>query len=126
MIRTLAIALLSCSLLTAAHARDVEAGTVLICDTQHQAERVASLIHGDGSDVVNVVSDVNAEENSPSACGVADVTYLRGANLATIRSAHETFDIAKIMVMGVITPNGVQDVSPRFYFLVTKVDERMV
>ena len=125
MFREFAVALLSCGLIAPAFAGDIEADTVLICDTQHQAERVASLMHGDMQDAISVVSDVNAEEHSPTACGVADVTFLRGSNLATVRIKDKTFQITKILVMGVITRTGVQDVAPKIYFSVSRIDERL-
>jgi hypothetical protein len=123
MIRRCAVALLSCGLIAPAVAGEVETGTVLICDTQHQAERLASLMHGD--DAVSVVSDVNAEEHSDTACGIADVAFLRGSNLATIRTKDETFEVAKILIMGVVTGTRVKDVPPKIYFSVFKIDERI-
>jgi hypothetical protein len=123
MIRVSLAALVSCALIAPALAGGIEADTVLICDTQHQAERVAALMHGD--DAISVVSDVNAEEHSDTACGLADVTFLRGPVLATIRTRDATFVIDKILVMGAITKTGVKDVPPQFYFLVSKVDERV-
>jgi hypothetical protein len=123
MIRVSLAALVSCALIVPALAGGIEADTVLICDTQHQAERVAALMHGD--DAISVVSDVNAEEHSDTACGLADVTFLRGPVLATIRTRDATFVIDKILVMGAITPTGVKDVPPQFYFSVAKVDERI-
>jgi hypothetical protein len=123
MIRVSLAALVSCTLIAPAVAGDIEADTVLICDTQHQAERVAALMHGD--DAVSVVSDVNAEEHSDTACGLAEVTFLRGPTLATIRTRDGTFVVAKILVMGAITTTGVKDVAPQFYFAVSKIDERI-
>jgi hypothetical protein len=124
MLRTSLVALVFSGLLTPAFGGDMEAGSVLICDTQHQAERVASLLQTDAVDAVSVVSDVNAEEHSPTACGMADVTFLRGSTLATVRTGAQTFQIAKVLVMGVLTKTGVQDVAPQIYFSVTKIDER--
>jgi hypothetical protein len=122
MIRVSLAALVSCALIAPALAGGIEADTVLVCDTQHQAERVAALMHGD--DAISVVSDVNAEEHSETACGLADVIFLRGPTLATVRTRDATFAIAKILVMGAITRTGVRDVAPHFYFAVSKIDER--
>jgi hypothetical protein len=109
------------SLTMPAHARDVEVGAALICDTQQQAERVGALMHGD---IKIALGAVNAEEYA-SACGVANLAYLRGATLATVRTNDGTFEIARIMVIGVATETGVQAVAPNFYFIVVKIDERI-
>jgi hypothetical protein len=112
------------SALQAAHAREIEADTALICDTRQQAERVAAILRSDAPGIKAALAHVNEEEHSPSACGLADVEFLRGSNVATIRTGSETFEIAKIMVIGVLTETGVQDVAPKFYFSIFKVEER--
>jgi hypothetical protein len=116
-------AMLLCAL-QAAHAREIEADTALICDTQQQAEKVAAILRSDAPGIKAALAHVNEEEHSPSACGLADVEFLRGSNVATIRTGSETFEIAKIMVIGVLTETGVQDVAPKFYFSIFKVEER--
>jgi hypothetical protein len=115
------LVLLSLSLPTSGNAREIEIGSAVICDTQQQAERLGSLMHGDAR---NALSVVNAEENE-TACGVASLAYLRGSNLATVRTKDGTFQIAEIMVVGVITETGIQAVRPNFYFSVFKIDERI-
>jgi citrate lyase beta subunit len=105
----------------AAQARDVEVGTVVICDTQQQAERVGALMHGDAKVALTAI---NAEAYA-SACGLANVAYLRGPTLATVRTRDEAFEIARIMVVGVATETGVQAMTPAFYFIVVKIDERV-
>ena len=112
------------SALQAAHAREIEADTALICDTRQQAERVAAILRSDAPGIKAALAHVNEEEDSPSACGLADVEFLRGANIVTIRTGSETFQIAKIMVIGVLSEIGVQDVAPKFYFSIFKVEER--
>jgi hypothetical protein len=112
------------STLAAAQAREIEADSVLICDTQQQAEKVAAILHSDAPGIKAAVGHVNDEENSSSACGVADVEFLRGSNITTVRTGSETFQIAKIMVIGVVTENGVQDTTPQFFFSVFKIEER--
>jgi len=119
------LALCSALLCAPAQARDIEVGTVLMCDTQQQAERVGTLLRGDAQNVVSAVSEVNAEENSQTACGVVNVTYVRGTNLATVRAKGETFQIAPILVIGILDQTGVQSVPQNVYFSVFKIDERM-
>jgi hypothetical protein len=113
--------LLSLTLPVAAQARDVEVGTAVICDTQQQAERLGALMHGDAK---VALAAVNAEAYS-SACGLANIAYLRGSTLATVRTRDGTFEIARVMVLGVPTDTGVQAKTPAFYFIVAKVDERI-
>jgi hypothetical protein len=112
------------STLSAVQAREIEADTALICDTQRQAERVATILRSDAAGIKTAVSHVNDEESSPSACGLADVEFLRGETIATIRTGGETFQIARIMVIGLVGEKGVQDVTPQFYFSVFKIEER--
>jgi hypothetical protein len=112
------------SSLQAAHAREIEADTILICDTQQQAEKVAAILRSDAPGIKAALAHVNEEEHSPSACGLADVEFLRGSNTVTIRTEGETFQIAKIMVIGVLSETGVEDVAPKFYFSIFKIEER--
>jgi hypothetical protein len=112
------------STLQAAQARDIEADTALICDTQQQAEKVAAILVSDAPGIKAALAQVNEDERSPAACGVADVEFLRGANIVTVRTEREAFQIAKIMVIGVLGDVGVQHVAPKFYFSIFKVEER--
>jgi hypothetical protein len=100
---------------------DVEVETVLVCDNQRQVERFVALLHGNAG---AAVSAVNAEESDPTACALTHVAYLRGGNLATIRTTDETFRIAEILVIGVATPQGVRAVAPHIYISAFKTDER--
>jgi hypothetical protein len=57
---------------------------------QRQAERVGTLLHGDPQNVVSAVREVNAEENSQTACGLVNAAYVRGKVLMTVRAKGET------------------------------------
>jgi hypothetical protein len=46
---------------------DYEVGANLVCDTQGQVERFASLFTGDAQAAIRLV---NAEEHNPSACAI--------------------------------------------------------
>ena len=102
-------------------AQDVQVGTALVCDTREQVERVVALYDGDFD---AAVSTVNAEVQDPSACAMASMPYLVSPPLATERRKDLTFQIVQILVVGVITKNGVAPVEPTKLFSVLEVDER--
>ena len=105
--------------LPAAH--DVQVGTALVCDTQEQVERFVAVYAGDAATAVRTV---NAEEHDPSACGMASVAYVVSPPLATARSKDATFQIVKILVLGVTTEDGFRPVKPAPFFSALEVDER--
>jgi hypothetical protein len=103
-----------------ARAHDVEVGTSLICDTQAQVERYISLYDGDAESTAN---SVNAEEHNPTACAVVTMSYMRGRQLARARNKDTSFQIVPILVLGLVTEEGVKSVAPAPYFSVFTVDE---
>jgi hypothetical protein len=92
---------------------------------QRQAERVGTLLHGDPQNVVSAVREVNAEENSQTACGLVNAAYVRGKVLMTVRAKGETFQIVPTLVIGILHETGVQSVPQNVYFSVFKIDERV-
>jgi hypothetical protein len=115
------LALLSLPVVDLPAAHDVQVGTALLCDTQHQVERFVAVYAGDAG---TAASTVNAEEHDPSACAMASMAYVVSPPLATARSKDATFQIVKILVLGVITDDGVQPVKPAPFFSALEVDER--
>ena len=103
-----------------AQAQEVEVGTSLVCDTQEQVERFVALYDGDAQSAVN---SVNAAEHNPTACAVSTMAFVRGRQLATARNKDTTFQIVSILVLGVVTGDGVESVTPAPYFSVFPVDE---
>jgi hypothetical protein len=118
-------ALLPILLCAPAKARDIEVGTVLVCDTQRQAERVGTLLNGDAQNVASALGEVNDQENGPTACGVVNAAYVRGTDLMTVRAKGGSFQIAPILIIGILDENGMQSVPQNVYFSVFKIDERM-
>src|ERR1700691_5293419 len=116
------VALSSALLSAPAKARDIEVDTILTCDTQGEAERVGTLLHGNAQNVVSAVREVNAEENSQTACVVVDAAYVRGTDLATVRANGETFQIAPILLIGILNETGMQSLPQNVYFSVFKID----
>ena len=116
----LRLAMLSLLMCLPARAHEVQTGSMLICDTQKQAERVVELF--DGNEQV-AISTVNAEAKNPTACAMANVAYVRGAPIGTTRTMAHTFQIVEVLVVGVSTPAGLRAVSPGTFFTLVKVRE---
>ena len=102
-------------------AHDVQVGTALVCDTQQQVERFVAVYAGDAA---SAASAVNAEEHDPSACGMASMAYVVSPPLTTARTKDATFQIVKIIVLGVVTEDGVRPVKPAPFFSAVEVYER--
>ena len=113
----LALALLAFTSPTSAH--DIEYGTGAICDTQSEAERLA--MQSGSEDPTATIK----EAGSPGTCAVETVAFVRGAVLNTIRSKAETFAVVKILVVGADFGSGLQSVTPKVYFMLDKIDERV-
>ena len=103
-----------------AYADDVQVATSLLCDTQQQAERFAALYDGDAAMAIRTV---NAEEHNPTACAMVTTAYVPGPPLSTARTKDLTFQIIQVLVIGVITEDGIQSVKPAQFFSVVAVEE---
>jgi hypothetical protein len=104
-----------------AQAQEVELGPGLVCDTQKQVERFVALYSGDVQAAVNAV---NAEMHDPTACGLANMAFVRGPQLATARNKNTSFDIVQILVVGVANEAGsVQTVTPAVFYSLFPVEE---
>lgn len=116
----LCITLLTLAIGLPAHAQEFERGPLLICDTQKQIERLGQIYEGKAP---VALSTVNAEENNPNACGSADVAFVPGKVLGTVRSKSHTFHVIPIIVIGVNTPAGIQPVNSGVFFTLRLVKE---
>src|ERR1700730_15030938 len=105
----LALLLLACY---PAQAREYEHGTALLCDSQKQVERYVALFQGDEQSTVDAV---NTEVRNPTACGLGTVAFVRGPDLGTARNRESAFQIVRILVVGVDTPDGIRPVKPTPY-----------
>ena len=103
-----------------AQAQDYEHGTALLCDSQKQVERYVALFKGEQQSTVDAV---NTEEQDPTACGLATVAFMRGPDLGTARNKDSAFQIVRILVVGVDTPDGLRPVRPTPYFSAFEVVE---
>lgn len=98
----------------------VEIGTRIICDTQEQVESFVALYDGNTE---KTVERVNTAEHDPKACGVSTMAYIRGSQLGTARNKDAGFEIAPILVLGIVTEAGVRSVTPARYFSAFELDE---
>jgi hypothetical protein len=101
-------------------ADDYEIGTNLFCDTKAQAERFVTLFAGDAEAAVVAV---NAEVQNPTACALMDVAFMRGSQVGTVRHGDNTFEIVRILVVGLSTASGVKPVRPAAYFSLFSIKE---
>ena len=104
-----------------AGAADVETGVAPVCDTQKHVERLASLMDYSTKSAIHTV---NSEERDPRACRIANMAYLRGDRIGTVRTQEATFEIVKILVVGMMSGQSIQETGPTVYFSLLKIDER--
>jgi len=104
-----------------AQAAEIQVGTALVCDTEQQVERFIAFYDGNAEAAVEAV---NAEDRNPTACAFAEIAYVPGPPLATTRKRVVTFQIVQVLVIGIITPNGVRAVEPAHFFSVLELEER--
>jgi hypothetical protein len=114
------LALLSLLACYPAQAQEFEHGTALLCDSQKQVERYVALFKGGEQSTVDAV---NTEEKDPTACGLANVAFVRGPGLGTARNKNSAYQIVRILVVGVDTPDGIRPVRPTPYFTAFEVVE---
>jgi hypothetical protein len=106
---------------TPAVAADIAIGRGIICDTQEQMERYIAVFKGDAK---LALTTVNTEAKKEDACSMAAIAFLAGETAATARNNDgEAYRVLKILVLGVVTNLGVQQVAPFPQFTIMKVDE---
>ena len=103
-------------------AQEIVTGTEVVCNSGKQAERYIDLFHGDEEETV---SQVNNEVKDDDACRVTSVAYLRGKDIAKTVTKEGTFVIARVLIIGFVTPGGVHGVPHFVQFTVFKIDERV-
>jgi hypothetical protein len=99
----------------------VEVAESLVCDTQEQAERFVALFQGNASSAAKAVND---EQKDPSACVIATTAYLRGNEVATARRSTFYFRIVRILVLGLVSENGMQNTAPQTFYSIDKLADR--
>jgi len=118
----LKLALLSLLVVVPAHGNEVEIGTeVVVCNTQKQ---VGEFVAFNESDPRTATRAINDEEKNPAACGVANLAFVRGHKTVTLRTGNATFQVTAILVIGLVTEDGIESITPTVQFSLFKVDER--
>ncbi len=99
----------------------VQVGATVICDTQQQMERFVVVFDGDYASAMN---RVNAEEKNPTACIGATMAYVQGGELSKAKSTTKgTYNIIRVLVIGITTPMGFQPIQPAAFFSIVKSEE---
>lgn len=102
----------------------VEIDTNLICDTQQQVERFVTLLDENGGSAEGAIDAVNAENKTLDACVIATAAYRRTGVTGTIKNREATFDVTRIVVIGVYTVKGLERSLPtEFFTLVPRAGE---
>src|SRR5262249_55971914 len=97
----------------------VEIDTNLFCDTSQQVERFLSLLDEKKGSAEAAIAGVNQENETQDACVIATAAFRRAGVTATVRNNEATFDVTRIVVIGVYTVNGLERSMPtEFYTLV--------
>lgn len=94
----------------------VEIDTNLICDTQQQVERFVSLLDENKGSAEGAIASVNRESKTQDACVIATAAYLRTGVVSTVKNHEATFDVTRIVVIGVYTVNGLERSLPTEFF----------
>jgi hypothetical protein len=119
---TLGVALLSLLLGHPAQAQKIEVDSGVFCDTQQQVERVVALFDGNAEKAVKAV---NSEQNDPTACVGATLAVIRGPEIATARTKNGTFNVVRVLVVGILTEDGFRNTVPTVLYSFEQVDERV-
>jgi hypothetical protein len=94
----------------------VEINTNLICDTPQQVERFVSLLSENKGSAEAAISSVNQESKTENACVIATAAYRRVGVTNTVKNGDTTFDVTRIVVIGVYTVNGLERSLPTEFF----------
>ena len=91
-------------------------GTGVICDEPEQVARYVRSQEGDGT-----LAAINAE--NPRACAIMKVAFFMGETGETITTSSGTWQITKILIVGVDVGQGIQPVQPTVQWSAFQPDE---
>ncbi len=87
-----------------------------LCETREQAEQYIN-----EQDLQE--SDINGESDSVDVCQLGSVAVVRGPQVGSEHGHDMAFQIIRILVVDVSTPNGIRPVKPMPYFTIFGVRE---
>ncbi len=99
--------------------QSVEIDTNLFCDTQQQVQRFVSLLDENGGSAEAAIASVNDDNKTPDACVIATVAYRRTGPAGEVKNTTATFDVMRIVVLGVYTVRGLEPARPLELFTLT-------
>ena len=94
----------------------VEIDTNLFCDTQQQVERFVSLLDENKGSAEAAIAGVNQENKTQDACVIATAAFRRAGVTSTVKNQEATFDVTRIVVIGVYTVKGLERSLPTEFF----------
>jgi hypothetical protein len=94
----------------------LEIDTNLFCDTQQQVERFVSLLDENKGSAEAAIAGVNRENKTEDACVIATAAFRRAGVTSTVKNHEATFDVTRIVVIGVYTVNGLERSLPTEFF----------
>jgi hypothetical protein len=94
----------------------VEIDTNLFCDTQQQVERFVLLLDENKGSAEAAIAGVNQENKTQDACVIATAAFRRAGVTSTVKNHEATFDVTRIVVIGVYTVNGLERSLPTEFF----------
>jgi hypothetical protein len=124
--------LLACAPALAEEQKDdgirIQVASALVCDTQQQVERFVTVFDGNAENALDAVNKetVNEEQASRQACDIATIAYVMGPEVATTRTSAGTFRIVRVLVVGVLTENGLAASVPTPFYSAAKLEEQEV
>ena len=92
-------------------------GTGVVCDEPEQVARYVRSQEGDGT-----LAKINAEK--AHSCAIMKVAFFMGETGETITSASGTWQLTKILIVGVDIGQGIQPVEPTVQWSAFAIEER--
>jgi hypothetical protein len=104
------------------NALEIEYGTSLICHTTQEAAQLVA--HLDSGLHAALSEDADADDEPvPPPCQAVTIAFVRGQTLDTLRTKDATFQMVRVLVVGMGAPNEYRSVAPQAFISLIKVME---
>lgn len=103
-------------------AEDIKVTSGVFCDTQRQMERVVHLLGSTEMD--DAIMITNQEAGDPVACVGQVLAYIPGPEIAVTQTWSEGIHILQVIIVGVMTKEGVQEIKPAPAYSIERIAER--